>query len=76
MSIHDYLLEVGENSLLATRIIPRMIRSFQVEIPVRSLFETPTVAGMGLLHSPATGKRRRRRGCGAILADLEEISEE
>jgi FkbH-like protein len=44
VGIHDNFFAVGGHSLMATRIIGRVRDALRVEMPLRSIFEAPTIA--------------------------------
>ncbi|MFF4045011.1 phosphopantetheine-binding protein, partial [Streptomyces sp. NPDC001816] len=45
--VHDNFFQRGGNSILAIRLIAQIQSAFEVDIPVRAVFETPTIAGIG-----------------------------
>ncbi|MGW5720133.1 amino acid adenylation domain-containing protein [Amycolatopsis sp. NPDC003865] len=54
----DSFFTLGGHSLLATRLIARIRTTLDAELEVRSVFETPTPAGLAVLVGAGTGAAR------------------
>ncbi|MFG2823372.1 amino acid adenylation domain-containing protein [Kitasatospora sp. NPDC048365] len=46
IGVHDNFFYIGGNSILAIRLIAQLQELFQLDLPVRVVFESPTVAGL------------------------------
>jgi acyl carrier protein len=76
IGIHDNFFDLGGHSLAATRVVSQVIKRFQLELPLQSLFKAPTVAAMAAIIAQHQGKKLREEELDRILAELETLSDE
>jgi amino acid adenylation domain-containing protein len=76
VGIHDNFFDLGGHSLAAARVVSGVIRGFQLEIPLQSLFQSPTVAEMAAVITANQGKQLGQTEMESILTELELLTEE
>ncbi len=76
VGVNDSFHELGGHSLAASQVVSRVIKSFRVELPLKSLFESPTVADMAVVITQSQAKRADEQEIGRMLAELESLTEE
>jgi amino acid adenylation domain-containing protein len=67
LSVHDSFFDLGGHSLLATQLISRVRDAFGIEVPLRSLFEHPSVASF----ARALESARHAHASAAVAGPIE-----
>ena len=76
IGIHDNFFDLGGHSLAAMRVISQVIKQFQLELPLRSLFQSPTVAAMAAVITEHQGELLGEDELERMLGELESMSDE
>ena len=76
VGVHDNFFDLGGHSLLATQIISRLREAFRVDLPLRALFEDPTVVSLAVRIALLQAKGNAPETLVDVLARLESCSDE
>ncbi|HYO12891.1 MAG TPA: amino acid adenylation domain-containing protein, partial [Thermoanaerobaculia bacterium] len=74
VGLHDDFFRLGGHSLLVARVIARLRRDFEVDLPLRSLFQAPTIARLlELVRRSSQSELQRTPRIGALSRSAGQL---
>jgi acyl carrier protein len=76
VGIHDTFFDLGGHSLKAMQVISRVMKAFKVELPIKFLLNSPTIAEMAVTITQNQAKRASDAELAEMLSEVEAMTEE
>jgi amino acid adenylation domain-containing protein len=76
IGVHDSFFALGGHSLLVTKMLARLREALGVEVPLRGVYESPTIAELARLVGAALIEAEGLDELELLLAELEQLPED
>ena len=76
VGVHDDFFEAGGHSLLITQLITRTNEAFQIALPIRAIFEQPTIAQLADLVVSQQLEQAEAETLAQLLAQIEDLPDD
>ena len=76
VGVNDNFFELGGHSLLATQFISRLRQELEIDLPLSTLFESPTVVECASAIATTQAEQGNSEETSAVLAELEKLSDQ
>ena len=76
VGVRDNFFELGGDSLFAAQLVSRLCKTFEIELPYKSLFSAPTVAELAEVMLQKLAEQTDQEALAQALAEIEQLSED